>query len=116
MTNANSIPELHSLGRFVQFLAGPSTLLTTYSSDKLVFSQADKDDDGGIPPTEDFPLPDREEVNPNPEIPDEEEYLPDEEVVPVEEPQKEIEDPSFPGKGDDLPPIKEEEFPKTDPV
>jgi hypothetical protein len=42
--------------------------------------------------------------------------LPDEQEVPVEEPPKEIEDPYFPRKGEELPPGKEEEFPQTDPV
>ncbi|WP_339869325.1 hypothetical protein [uncultured Algoriphagus sp.] len=114
MTYANSIPGIQSLGKFVQLISGPSGFLTVRY--KSVVGSAYAEEDGAGFPSKDFPLPDKEEVNPNPEIPEEEEYLPDEEEVPVEEPQKEIEDPSFPGKGDDLPPIEEEEFPKTDPV
>ncbi|MCE7056289.1 hypothetical protein LZF95_16525 [Algoriphagus sp. AGSA1] len=117
MNHTTSIPEIHSLGRFVQFLAGPSALFTSFSRDTIVFAQPDEDDeDLPIPPTEDFPLFDDDEINPNKEIPEEEEYLPDEEEVPVEEPPGEVEDPTFPGEGEELPPGKEEEFPKTDPV
>lgn len=67
--------------------------------------------------SEDFPLPDGDEINPNKNVPEEEEFLPDEQEVPVEEPPKEIEeDPYFPRKGDGLPPKKEGEFPQTDPI
>lgn len=116
MTYADPIPEIQSLGRFIQFLAAPTALLGSLSRSRMVSSHPDEDEDGPIPPAEDFPLPDGDEINPNREIPEEEEYLPDEEEVPVEKPPKEIEeDPYFPRKGEGLPPNKEEEFPKTDP-
>lgn len=120
MTYADPIPEIQSLGRFIQFLAAPTALLGSLSKSRILSAQPDEDEDGDedepIPPAEDFPLPDGDEINPNREVPEEEEYLPDEEEVPVEEPPGEIDDPSFPGKGDELPPGKEEEFPKTDPL
>ena len=114
--DSNSIPPIQSLGRFVRFVINPAGFLAfvSYNRNAIAHSVAEEKP---LPPAEDFPLPDKQEVNPNPEIPEEEEYLPDEQEVPVEEPPKEIEeDPYFPRKGDGLPPEKEEEFPRTDPV
>jgi hypothetical protein len=70
---------------------------------------------GITPPSKDIPLPDEDEIFPNREVPEEEEYLPDEKEVVIEEPPKETEVPYFPGKGDDFPLKEEEEFPQSDP-
>ena len=114
--DSNLIPPIQSLGKFVQFVINPASFLA-YVTNNGIASSSVKVESKPIFPDEPFPIPDKEEINPNPEIPEEEEYLPDEQEVPVEEPPKEIEeDPYFPRKGDGLPPGKEEEFPKTDPV
>jgi len=113
---SNSIPEIRSLGRFMQFFAQPTSMMTFLSGNRmLAVLPVEKEEIVSAP--EDIPIPDEGEIYPNREIPQEEEYLPDEKEVPVEEPPKEIEDdPYFPRKGDGLPPKKEGEFPKTDPV
>jgi|GEM_PF-4792838 len=72
-------------------------------------------DDGVTPPSKDIPLPDEDEIFPNRDVPEEEEYLPDEKEVVIEEPPKETGEPYFPGKGDDFPIEEEEEFPQSDP-
>lgn len=116
MRQSYFIPELQYLGKFIQFFTIPTALLASLSNERsnaeFLMKAEEKD-----PPAEDFPMPDGDEINPNKEIPEEEEYLPDEQEVPVQEPPKEIEeDPYFPRKGEGLPPEREDEFPKTDPV
>ncbi|MEB2774299.1 hypothetical protein SYJ56_03225 [Algoriphagus sp. D3-2-R+10] len=108
-----SISEIQYLGQFVHFISGYTGSVTSYS--KQFLNSALPDEDGPAFPSDEIPLQDGDEINLNRDIPEEEEYLPDEEEVPVQEPLKEIEDPYFPEKSDGLPPIKEDEFPKTDP-
>ncbi|SFB06524.1 hypothetical protein [Algoriphagus aquimarinus] len=117
MANYASIPFIHSLGKFVLFYIDPASFLVFISNNGISATSAEDEEKNPNPPAEDFPMPDGDEINPTKVIPEEEEYLPDEQEVPVQEPPKEIEeDPYFPRKGDGLPPEKEDEFPKTDPV
>lgn len=70
-----------------------------------------------FPPDKEAPYPDEEEeISPNPDLPEEEEYLPDEEEInddPLR--KKEIEDPYQPRREEQFPPKKEPGFPQTDP-
>ncbi|WP_339864376.1 hypothetical protein [uncultured Algoriphagus sp.] len=117
MINSTSILHLQSLGRFIQFFINPASFLAYVSNSGIEASNAEKEESKPISPNENIPLPNGDEINPNKEVPEEEEYLPDEQEVPVEDPPKEIEeDPYFPRKGDGLPPEEGEEFPKTDPI
>tara|TARA_R110002020_G_scaffold208575_5_gene414414 strand:- start:674 stop:1006 length:333 start_codon:yes stop_codon:yes gene_type:complete len=74
-------------------------------------------DDPILPPDKEVPYPEEEEeITPNPDMPEEEEYLPDEEKInddPFRE--KEIEDPYQPKREEQFPPKKEPGFPQTDP-
>jgi|SRR5690606_27657833 len=74
-------------------------------------------DDPYLTPGKEVPYPDEEEeISPNPDLPEEEEYLPDEEEInddPFRE--KEIEDPYQPKREEQFPPKKEPGFPQTDP-
>ncbi|MEB2787231.1 hypothetical protein [Algoriphagus persicinus] len=97
MANTVSIPLIHSLGKFVQFYIDPASFLVFITKNGISAISAEEQEENPIPPVEDFPLPDGDEINPNKVIPREEEYLPNEQEVPVEEPPKEIEeDPYFP--------------------
>lgn len=116
MAYSVSIPQIQLIGRFVQYYADPTSFLDALFNPRTAIVNLDKKEQPHAS-GEDFPLPDGGEIYPNKEVPEEEKYLPDEQEVPVEEPPKEIEeDPYFPRKGDGMPPEKEEEFPKTDPV
>jgi len=117
MAYSAPIPQLHSLGTLVHFFADPTDFLVSFSINRIAATGLGDENQKPLPPAEDFPIPDGEEINPNQEVPEEEDYLPNEQEMPVEEPPKEIEeDPYFPRKGDGLPPLKEGEFPETDPV
>ncbi|PZX53511.1 hypothetical protein LV84_03235 [Algoriphagus ratkowskyi] len=115
MVYSDTIPQISTLGRFINFIANPATFVNSISDNRMFSYYPHKKDDELVTP-EDFPVPDGDEINPNKDVPKEEEYLPDEQEVPIEEPIKEIEeDPYFPRREDGLPPAQEEEFPKTDP-
>ncbi len=117
MTNTVAIPFIYSLGKFVQFYVDPASFLFSNSESGTSSNSYEEKEVTPLSPSEDFPVPDGEEINPNKGIPEEKEDLPDKQEVPVEEPSREFEeDPYFPRKGDGLPPEKEGEFPQTDPV
>jgi hypothetical protein len=86
------------------------------STDVGGFQDTSSSPSNGITPlSKDIPLPDEDEIFPNREVPEEEDYLPDEKEIIIEEPPKESEDPYFPGKDDDFPVKEDEEFPQSDP-
>lgn len=68
-------------------------------------------------PAKEFPLPEkREEITPNPKLPEEEEYLPDEEEIDEEtRKRKEIEEPNDPRRKQQFPPKTEPESPQEKP-
>lgn len=116
MTNTVSIPFINSLGKFVQFYVDPVSFLGSNTEHGTSSNSIEEKEVKPLSPSEDFPVPDGEEINPNKVIPEKED-LPDKQEVPVEEPSREFEkDPYFPRKRDGLPPEKEGEFPQTDPV
>jgi len=94
-------------------------IMTVYASNapKMRSTGAGINQDETItPPSREFPMPEEEEgINPNREIPEEEEYLPDEEEITIEEPDIEIDDPIYPDREEDFPPDDEPELPPTDP-
>ena len=116
MTYIESIPRTHSFGSLVGLLTESAANLYSRRLTDLFSSDGDKTDEERVPPTEEVPMPDGDEIFPNRRPPQEEEYLPNEKEVDYEEPQKEIDDPYFPEEQDGLPPEKEQEFPQSDPV
>jgi hypothetical protein len=72
-------------------------------------------DPNGIKPRDGDHLPeDEQEIDPNKEIPEEDNYLEDEDGSIIQEPTREVDDPYRRGHGTTVPPT-EEEFPKSDP-
>lgn len=116
MTYSDSIPEIYPFGRLVRLLTGPAALIHSHLFTALSANDRNGSEEAVVPPGEEIPMPDEDEIFPNRKPPQEEEYLPDEEEVVKEDPKKEIDDPYFPEKNDDLPPEKRQEFPQTDPV
>ncbi|MFN4000430.1 hypothetical protein [Algoriphagus sp.] len=81
-------------------------------------SQAPKvSDPNGIKPDDREHLPeDDKEIDPNKEIPEEDNSLEDEDGSIIKEPTREVDDPYLPGHGtEENTPSTEEEFPKSDP-
>jgi hypothetical protein len=110
------IPEIYSLGRFVNLVVEMSSFSTAFLSTKWISMEVSEVNSRSKVYMEAIPLPDEGEIYPNKDVPGEEEYFPNEKEVEIEEPPQEVEDPYFPRKGDDLPPEQEEEFPQTDPI
>ena len=116
MTYIASIPKIHRFGSFVGLLTESAANLRSRRLADLFSSEGEETEEERVPPYEDAPVPDGNEIFPNRRPPEEEEYLPNEKEVEIDEPQKEITDPYFPQKQDGLPPEREQEFPQSDPV